>query len=100
MAKYMSLFAILLLPLPLHADLARDPTAPLNASSSSGVAEHFELQAVLKSNRGIAAIVNGYTVKMGEKVNGWTVANIQDHSVTLSKAGKTQHKTLRGSILK
>lgn len=48
------------------------------------------LQGILKSNNRFYAIINGITVKSGERIDGWTVAQISRHRVILRRDKETQ----------
>jgi len=67
---------------------------PLNNSASSGksvsLATDFSLQGIMKSNTRFYAIINGTTVKPGNRIEGWTVAEITRHRVTLRRDKETQ----------
>ena len=45
----------------------------------------LNLQGILKSNTGYFAIINGTTVKPGNRIEGWTISEISRHRVTLSR---------------
>jgi len=48
------------------------------------------LQGILKSNTRFYAIINGITVKPGDHIEGWTVAQISRHRVILRRDKETQ----------
>jgi len=44
----------------------------------------------MKSNKRRYAIINGRTVKTGDHVDGWTIAEISSHRVTLRREKEKQ----------
>lgn len=79
----------------LHA--SKDPTAPLGwqkpreAKPSSKITEQPVpmLQSIVCREAGqCKAVLSNQVALVGQKVNGYTVSNIEPELVTLSKAGK------------
>jgi len=48
------------------------------------------LQGIMKSSRRYYAIINGRTVKPGDHIEGWTIAEISRHRVTLRREKEKQ----------
>ncbi len=53
-------------------------------------AGELSLQGILKSSRNYYAIINGRTVKTGERIDGWTISGITRHNVTVSRNNEKQ----------
>lgn len=52
----------------------------LSAKQSS---PDFSLQGIMKSNKHYYAIINGRTVRRGDQIDGWTIAEINRYRVTI-----------------
>lgn len=96
----LALLALLpLLPMSAHAQALIDPTRPPDAPSfaDSAVAEARkgpQLQSVLVSDNGRrVAVIDGRTVRVGDRVGGASVAGIAGTSVVLKRGKATE--TLR-----
>jgi hypothetical protein len=50
----------------------------------------FALQGIMKSNKHYYAIINGRTVKPGDQIDGWKIAEISRYRVTLRHEKETQ----------
>lgn len=50
----------------------------------------LSLQGILKSSRSYYAIINGRTVKPGDRIDGWTISGITRHSVTVRRDNEKQ----------
>jgi hypothetical protein len=55
-----------------------------------GVFPEFSLQGIMKSNGCYYAIINGSTVKSGDRLNEWTIAGISRHRVTIRRNNEKQ----------
>ena len=62
------------------------PGAFVPAAASSGLA----LQGIMKSNTRYYAIINGTTVRAGDRIDGWSVAAISSYRVTLRRDKEQQ----------
>jgi hypothetical protein len=50
----------------------------------------ISLQGIMKSNKSYFAIINGITVKPGDRIEGWTIAEISRHRVTMRREKEKQ----------
>jgi hypothetical protein len=66
------------------------PKAPSLRQGTVADIPEINLQGILKSNRNFYAIINGMTIKTGDRIDGWTVSGITRHSVTVRR-DKEQH---------
>ncbi|MBC8018054.1 MAG: hypothetical protein H7X83_06000 [Verrucomicrobia bacterium] len=67
--------------------------------ASPGTSADLTLQGIMKSNRRYYAIFNGTTVKPGDHIEGWTIAGISRHRVTIRREKETQiHDIYQGRI--
>jgi len=62
------------------------PTKPSIAGGSSDIS----LQGIMRSNKNYFAIINGITVKPGDRIEGWTIAEISRHRVTMRREKEKQ----------
>ncbi|MDF2183408.1 MSHA biogenesis protein MshK [Grimontia hollisae] len=89
-----SVLTMFVLLLPLTALANSDPTAPLGVTPSrqptpKKVYRLPELDAVLCSADGhCSAVFNGKRTTQGQRINGYTVAQINGERVTLTRNGK------------
>lgn len=89
-----SVLAMLLLLLPAVSSADSDPTAPLGVVPSNLPAKERgqrlpTLDAILCSADGHCSVVlNGKSANKGQRVNGYTVAHINEERVTLTRGGK------------
>src|SRR6185369_4800364 len=78
----------------------KSPEAPTNVAGPSvrqasiGVPSDIALQGIMKSNRHYYAIINGSTVKPGDHIDGWTIAKINRHRVTLRRKKEKQNNDI------
>lgn len=63
---------------------------PQSSAKSAFTSSDVVLQGILKSNARFYAIINGTTVKSGDRIDGWTVAQISRHRVILRRDKETQ----------
>lgn len=63
---------------------------PQTLANTAITSSEVVLQGILKSNTRFYAIINGITVKPGDRIEGWTVAQISRHRVTLRRNKETQ----------
>ena len=86
------LVVALLLPSPLllAADPTQPPRQPLPAAAgpSAPVPEPLQLQAILRSADSARAVINGQTLRVGERVAGARVVAIGARSVSIERQGK------------
>lgn len=82
---------------PWRREPIRSPSAPnkhipgqLLKLGSSGEPADFVLQGIMKSNKSYFAIINGRTVKPGDHIEGWTIADISRYRVTVQRAKEKQ----------
>ncbi|WP_152033001.1 SctD/MshK family protein [Gallaecimonas mangrovi] len=85
----------LALSAPLLAQTLKDPTRPPGEHvGSAGQAQApLTLSAVLGSQPALA-IINGQVLKVGDKVQGWTLRHIFKDEVLLVSAGQQQKLTV------
>ena len=57
---------------------------------SSGVSTELVLQGIMKSNKHYYAILNGRTVKPGDHMDGWTIAEISRYRVIIRRDKEKQ----------
>jgi hypothetical protein len=69
---------------PNRGTFSSDKHSPASASSD------LALQGIMKSNSNFYAIINGITLKPGNRIEGWTVTGISRHRVTLRRDKETQ----------
>ncbi|PSX10148.1 MSHA biogenesis protein MshK [Photobacterium angustum] len=100
MDKKMTWMAALLLSVcAFGAHAAQDPTAPLGwvaskAKTSQAKARLPQLQSIICDGKQCSVILSGQVVSLGERVNGYTLTNVSESSVTLSRSGKKWHLAL------
>lgn len=103
MAARLSAAACLLAALPALAQLA-DPTRPPTASpetmSSPAAAPAARLQSVLIAPGRKVAVIDGRTVKLGERIGDARVVAISPAQVTLQKGAERQTLQLHPGIEK
>ncbi len=63
---------------------------PLTSIKSIQPATTFVLHGIMKSNSHFYAIINGTTVRAGNRIDGWNVAEINRYRVTLRRDKETQ----------
>lgn len=56
----------------------------------TGLSTDLVLQGIMKSNKSYFAIINGRTVKPGDHIEGWTIADISRYRVTVQRAKEKQ----------
>ncbi len=98
--KWTLMGLLLSLPLLLVAQARYNPFAgnppapavssPSSSSGSSGrsVVSHMRLKAVLPMGNPPMANIDGETVAVGEKVNGYTLRSVGEQGVTLESGGR------------
>ncbi|PSV31645.1 MSHA biogenesis protein MshK [Photobacterium sp. GB-72] len=100
MDKKMTWMAALLLSLcAFGAYAAQDPTAPLGwvaskAKTNQAQARLPQLQSIICDGQQCSVILSGQVVSLGERVNDYTLTNVSESSVTLSRSGKKWHLAL------
>ena len=96
----LTFFSILFLSFNSIADSTqlRDPTTPIFVSKSRLSSELFKLQAVIEKRGEKLAIINGKTLRVGDRFSSLVVTNIDDKSVTYKKNGKYFVLDLRPKI--
>lgn len=67
----------------------RATNAPIS-QGSAGAPSNLALQGIMKSNKRYYAIINGRTVKAGDQIDGWTVAEIGHYRVTVRRDTEKQ----------
>lgn len=76
----------LLLPFAARAEL-RDPTQPPDfISSGDTIVTTWRLDAIIISENRRIAIINGQSLKIGEKISGNQLVDVQPYSVQLEGA--------------
>jgi hypothetical protein len=69
--------------------LARLPGQPAK-QGFTGASPDFALHGIMKSRKHFYAIINGRTVKSGDSIDGWSVAEISRYRVTLRREKEKQ----------
>ena len=74
----------------------KSPAAPKHMPGQSlkqgttGVSADLVLKGIMKSNKHYYAIINGVTVKPGDHIEGWTIAEISRYRVTVRRQKEKQ----------
>lgn len=63
---------------------------PAAKQGSTGASTDLALQGILKSSKHYYAIINGRTVKSGDHIEGWTIAEINRYRVTVRRQKEKQ----------
>ena len=97
------LVVALLLPSPLllAADPTQPPRQPLPAAAgpSAPAPEPLHLQAILRSDNTASAVINGQTLRVGERIAGARVVAIGARSVSIERQGKRSTLHLLSPLL-
>lgn len=99
------LLTCLLSPLA-QAEVLQDPTTPLTGmgsgkgASQSATAGAPKLQSIIIGNGPALAVINGQSVRVGQRIEGYQLVAISADSVVLEKGGKRQSLTLFGSKIR
>jgi MSHA biogenesis protein MshK len=97
------LVVALLLPSPLllAADPTQPPRQPLPAAAgpSAPAPEPLHLQAILRSDNTASAVINGQTLRVGERIAGARVVSIGARSVSIERQGKRSTLHLLSPLL-
>jgi len=56
----------------------------------TGTSPDLVLQGIMKSNKHYYAIINGRTVKSGDRIDGWNIAEISRNRVTIRREKEKQ----------
>lgn len=70
--------------------LAAVPIKQIPQSSLATSSPDLALQGIMKSNQHYYAIINNRTVKPGEQIEGWTIAEISRYRVTIHREKEKQ----------
>ncbi len=106
-AKRIALYAVLIWPLSLFAEGLIDPTAPIGGgkivqTTDSGVVVQERepvLSGIICLSR-CRAVLDGETVAVGERVNGYYVASIEPNRVALRRDHRTINLALYPNDIK
>jgi len=63
---------------------------PAVKQGSTGASPDLVLQGIMKSNKHYYAIINGRTVKSGDRIDGWNIAEISRNRVTIRRENEKQ----------
>jgi MSHA biogenesis protein MshK len=97
------LVVALLLPSPLL--LAADPTLPPRqplpggAGQSAPPPEALQLQAILRGEKSARVVINGQTLRVGQRVSGARIVSIDARSVSIERQGKRSTLHLLSPLL-
>jgi hypothetical protein len=69
--------------------IKRATNAPMRPGSTVTPSD-LALQGIMKSNKRYYAIINGRTVKAGDQIDGWIVAEISHYRVTVRRDTEKQ----------
>jgi len=67
-----------------------DPKALLRAPGSLGDASDLVVQGIMRIDNHYYAIINGITVKPGNRIDEWIIVNISQHRVTVRREKEKQ----------
>lgn len=65
-------------------------TGPSPLQNSVVASPELALQGIMMSNKRYYAIIDGRTVKPGDQINGWSIADISRHRVTIRRNKEKQ----------
>lgn len=76
----------------------RDPTRPLTYTRKAEVASALQLQAIFERVSGYEAVINGRSVRVGQKVDNATITKITAERVHYEREGRHASVALRKNI--
>lgn len=92
--------AALLVAAPVFA---KDPTQPpagrVVIDTPAEAAEPLRLQAILRGPERAAAVINGQTLEIGERIGDARVLAVRPHSVVIDREGQRQELRLSAPII-
>lgn len=65
-------------------------TGPPAKQASTGTSSELALRGILQSGRHFYAVINGRTVRTGDQIEGWTIAEISRYRVTVRRQNEKQ----------
>lgn len=83
---------------------AKDPTQPpagrvAASDAPAEAAEPLRLQAIVRGPARVAAVINGQTLKVGDRIGDARVLAVRPHSVVIDREGQRQELRLSTPIL-
>ncbi|QLF94987.1 Type II secretory pathway component [Pseudomonas sp. ABC1] len=82
--------------------LARDPTQPpasLTPAGAVAASANLHLQAIMRSPQGARAVINGKSLKAGERLGDARLLAIYSHSVLIEREGRRETLRLATSVI-